>query len=115
MKIFFTFCLAVFAWSTQAQASISGTWNMGTDNTKIEIAKDQGVSEGRIASSDNPKVKIGKLIIKDIKSKSGKWTAKLYSPKKDEWFDADLQRVDNELLVTISSGWMSKTLTWTKE
>jgi uncharacterized protein (DUF2147 family) len=98
-----------------AQTSITGIWDMGQDNTKIEIKGDNGVFEGRVASSDNPSAKIGNVILKDVKSVGGTWTGKLYSVKKNKWFDAVLKAEGNQLLVTVSSGRMSKTLKWSKE
>lgn len=98
-----------------AQTSITGIWNTGEENTKIEIKGINGVYEGRIASSDNPKAKIGNLMLKDVKSVGGTWKGKLYSVKKKEWFDAVLKVEGNQLLVTVSSGWKSKTVNWSKE
>lgn len=115
MKILFTFCILFSALIMNAQASLGGIWNMGQDNTKIEITEANGTYEGRIMASDNANAKIGNLILKDVKSVDGKWKGKLYSPKKKEWFDAVLKVEGKKLLVTVKSGWMSKTVEWTKE
>lgn len=88
---------------------------MGQDNTKIEIIKDNGIYGGRIISSDNPNAEIGNLILKDVKSVDGKWKGKLYAPKKKEWFDAVLKAEGKQLLITVKSGWASKTVEWSKE
>lgn len=98
-----------------AQSSISGIWNTGQDNTKIEIESENGIYDGKIISSDNSNAKKGTLILKDVKSVSGKWKGKMYSPKKKEWFDAVLKVEGSQLLVTVKSGWVSKTVKWTKE
>jgi len=115
MKILITFCILFSALTMNAQESLGGTWNMGQDDTTIEITKNNGIYEGRVASSDNANAKIGNLILKDVKSVSGKWKGKLYSPKKKEWFDATLKVEGKQLLVTVKSGMMSKTVEWTKE
>lgn len=115
MKIVITFCLLVSALTMNAQQSIAGIWNMGQDNTKIEITEDNGVYGGNIASSDNSKAKIGKQLLKDVKLVDGEWKGKLFAPKKSKWFDAVLKEKGNQLLVTVGSGFRSKTLTWTKE
>lgn len=115
MKILITFCILFSALTMNAQESLAGTWNMGQDDTKIEITKSNGTYEGRIASSDNDNAKIGNLILKDVKSVNGKWKGKLYSPKKQQWFDATLKVEGKKLLVTVKSGVMSKTVEWTKE
>lgn len=114
MKILFAVCILFSTLTTNAQ-SIAGIWNMGQDNTKIEITEGNGVYEGRVASSDNANAKIGSLILKDVKSVDGKWKGKLYAPKKKEWFDTTLKVAGKKLLVTVKSGLMSKTVEWTKE
>lgn len=115
MKIVFTFCLLCSAIAMQAQAALAGTWNMGRDNTKIEITADNGVYGGKIVSSDNAKAKIGNQILKDIKSVGGVWKGKMYSPKKDKWFNAVLKAEGELLYVTVKAGLMSRTLEWKKE
>ncbi len=114
MKALLTLCVLFSALTMHAQTSITGIWNTGQENTKIQIKGDNGVFEGRLASSDNPEAKVGNLILKDVKSVGGTWKGKLYSVKKDKWFDAVLKAEGNQLLVTISSGWSSKTLKWSK-
>lgn len=116
MKILFTCCILFSTLLMHAQeSSLGGIWDMGQDDTKIEITKNNGIYEGRIASSDNANAKIGNLILKEVKSVSGKWKGKLYSPKKKQWFDAVLNVEGKKLLVTVKSGVMSKTVEWTKE
>lgn len=106
--LFFAFLLSTL--SIVAQQSIDGIWNTGRDNTTIEIIK----SEGKVNSSDNSNAKKGSVILKDLKLESGKWMGKMYVPKKKDWFDAVLELKGTKLLVTIKSGWTSKTVEWTK-
>ncbi len=115
MKILFACYMLCLTISMQAQTSLVGIWNMGTDNTKIEITEDNGVYEGKIVSSDNANAKIGNQILKDIKSESGKWKGKMYSPKKSKWYNAVLEEKESELLITVKAGMMSKTIAWQKE
>ena len=115
MKAILTLCILFFSLTMHAQTPITGIWDMGQDNTKIEIKVNNGIYEGRLASSDNPKAKIGNLILKDVKSVGGTWKGKLYSVKKKKWFDAVLKTEGNQLFVTVNSGWSSKTLKWSKE
>ena len=114
MKIAFAFCILFLSLTMHAQEALTGIWNMGEDNTKVEITKSNGIYEGRIASSDNANAKIGNLILKDVKLVNGKWKGKLYAPKKKEWFDAVLKVEGKKLLVTVKAGMMSKRLTWKK-
>ena len=94
--------------------SITGVWNTGEDNTKIEITEDNGTLSGKIHSSDNAKANIGNQILKDVKSKNGTWEGKMYAAKKGEWYDAVLKENGNQLDITIKVGWITKTLAWTK-
>lgn len=97
-----------------AQQSINGIWNTGQDNTEIEIKSENGIYDGKIISSENSNAKKGTLILKDVKSVSGKWKGKMYSPKKKEWFNAVLELKGGKLMVKVKSGFMSKTVEWTK-
>lgn len=96
-----------------AQQTIEGLWNTGTDNTTIEISKLDGTIVGKTYSSDNSAIKKGKVIIKDVTSKKGVWQGKLYAAKKEKWLDATFVKKGNKLVVTISSGLMSRTIEWT--
>ncbi|NQX84666.1 MAG: hypothetical protein HRT67_01875 [Flavobacteriaceae bacterium] len=107
--IVFTICILLSTFPMTAQDNISGVWDLGEGNTKLEIKG----SEGKVISSDN--LEAGTLLLKDIISNNDKWNAKLYSPKKKKWFDATLKDSGNLLLVTIKAGFMSKTLEWMKE
>ena len=115
MKIIFTFCILFFAIIMNAQQSLAGVWNMGKDNTKIEITEESGVYGGKIVSSDNSKAKIGNQLLKDVKLFGEEWKGKMYSPKKNKWYNAVLEEKGNQLLVTVKAGMMSKTLKWEKE
>lgn len=105
------------AFSMNAQHSISGIWNTGKGNTKIEIKEVNGIFEGKIASSDNSNAKIGTLLLKEIESVSeeGEWIGKLYAAKKGKWITAVLTEKGNRLLITIKVGQMVKKLEWSKE
>ncbi len=115
MKTVFTCCMLCLAISMQAQTSLVGIWNTGKDNTKIEITEDNGVYQGKIASSDNASTKIGKQMLKDVKLDGGKWKGKMYSPKRDNWYNAVLEEKGSKLSVTVKAGIMSQTLEWKKE
>ena len=114
-QIAIIFCVLFSFTTINAQNSTTGIWNTGEDNTKIEITEDNGVFSGKILSSDNPKAKIGKQLIKDVKLSNGEYKGKLYAAKKGKWYDAVLKENGDQLDITIKVGWMSKTLTWKKE
>lgn len=111
----FTCGMLFLAIAMNAQQSLAGAWDTGKENTKIEIASTDGVYSGKTVASDNTKVKMGKTMLKDIKSVGGAWKGKMYSPKKDQWYDAVLKTQGNQLLITVKAGMMSKTIMWKKE
>ena len=97
-----------------ARQPIEGIWDSGTENTKVEISQNNGEWVGKIISSDNEKAMIGKVILKNLKKQNEIWKGELYSPRKNEWFDAVLKVEGSQLLVTVKSGLMSKTVEWKK-
>lgn len=113
-KILILIAISFTTISINAQ-SIAGVWNLGEDNTKIEITENNGVFNGKIISSDNSKAKVGSQILKDVKFSNGEGKGKMYAAKKGKWYDATIKEKGNELNVTIKVGFMSKTLKWKKE
>lgn len=115
MRIVLMLSMLFVTFTMKAQQSIAGIWNTGKENTKIEITEaHDGVYEGKIISSDNPKAKTGKTLLKDIKSIDGEWKGKLFAAKKGKWMDAVLKEEANQLLITVKAGWRSKTIKWAK-
>ena len=100
------------AFSMNAQQSIEGIWDTGKENTKIKIKKTNNEIEGIILSSDNTKAPIGKLMIKEVVEKNGVFKGKLFAIKKGKWVDAVFNRKGDTLNITVSFGWMSKTVKW---
>lgn len=100
--------------SLMAQESIIGYWNTGQENTVIEIKEVDSKIEGRIFTSDNSKAPTGKLILKDIYRDEDLVKGKLYSPKRDRWFDASFSPKSNDMEVTITAGWVERKVNWKK-
>jgi len=118
MKSIRTLAIAVitlFSVSMYAQSDISGTYVLGKKNTVVKIEQEETVFNGKIMSSDNPKAEIGKLMVKDLKVKKGKWKGKIYSPKRKEWYDAEFIPKENTLDVKIKVGFFSKTIEWVRK
>ena len=99
----------------QSQSEVAGDWVVGKQNTVIKIEQNDGIYCGTIISSDNPKAEIGKLMVKDLKLKKGKWKGKTYSPKPKEWYDAEFIPKENTLDVKIKVGFFSKTIEWVRK
>ena len=113
-QIAIIFCVLFSLSTMNAQNSITGVWNTGQDNTKIEITENNDVFIGKVLSSDNAKAKIGNQILKDVKFSNGKGKGKLFAPKKGKWYDATIKEKGEQLEITIKVGFMSKTLEWQK-
>lgn len=115
MRILITFSMLFLTIGMNAQQSISGIWNIGQDNTKIEITETDDIYEAKIISSGNSKVKIGSQFLKDVKSVGREWKGKLYNLKKGKWYDVIIVGKGSKMLATVKAGFMSKTLEWNKE
>lgn len=107
----FTICML----SMSAQSDLTGIWNTGTDNSKIEISETDGSLVGKLISSDNENAQIGKTLVKELEADGDHWKGKLYAPKRGEWYDATFEAGGDKLEITIGSGFMSRTVEWTKE
>lgn len=107
--IVFTICILFSTITMTAQDAISGVYDIGQGNTKVEIKG----SEGKVVSSD--KLEKGMVMLKDIKSSDGEWKAKLFNAKKNKWYDAVLKEEKNILFVTVKAGFVTKTIEWSKE
>ena len=114
MKYTILIAFSIFAYSLFGQSNLIGTWDTGEDNTIIEITEIDGKPTGKIKSSDNPKAKIGKVILKDVKQKGEIGEGKIYAAKRQEWYDAEITQKGDVLEIEISVGFFSKTVVWKK-
>ncbi len=97
-----------------AQSNLTGIWNTGNHDTMIKIEKSDDFFCGKIISSGNENAKPGTLIMKNVALKKGKWQGEMYSPQRGEWYDANIVPENNKLIITVSVGFFSKTVEWTK-
>jgi len=110
-------CLLValsFLTTLIAQDFPKGIWLTGEENTKIETYEKDGAWFGKIVSSDNPKAKIGKDILRDFKAEDGEWKGKLFAAKRGKILDAIIDPNKEELKITVSAGFFTKELAWKK-
>ena len=103
------------SFSVFSQTNIIGTWNTGQNNAKIEIADSSNTIMGKIISSDNPEAKIGQVLLTDLKKEGTHWKGKIYSPKREQWYEAEFFPNENILKIEINIGFFSKTIEWKKE
>ena len=106
--------ISLWSINSLAQSHMAGEWSVGEQNTIVKIEQEDGIYTGKIVASDNPKVKIGNPMIKELKQIEGTWKGKVYSPKRKEWYDAEFTQEDNKLNLEIKVGIFSKTLEWTR-
>ncbi|MBN2173041.1 MAG: DUF2147 domain-containing protein [Bacteroidales bacterium] len=112
--IFGLFLVIVSPMYAQSQSPVTGVWNTGEENTKVEIFENEGVLTGKIHSSDNKKVKIGLIMLKDLEAADGYWKGKIYSLKRQKWFDVLMKPNGNKLELEVSTGFYKKSLEWVR-
>lgn len=106
--------LSLLTLSVSAQDSFSGTWKTDKDNTLVKIEKQNDVFIGKVISSDDQNSKPGTLVIKDLKLKKGKWEGQIYVVSRKRWFNGSFLTSDNQLKITVTLAFISKTVVWTK-
>lgn len=106
--------LLIMSISVNAQEAIQGLWQTGRENTKIEISQNNDEWIGKIKSSDNEKVTIGKVILKDLKKQNEKWIGKLFVVKKQKWYDVEITPNKTKLDLTVSAGFFENKVQWSK-
>ena len=114
MKILIVILSFLYIFQNPSEYVIIGTWNTLENNTKIQIVEEKGILIGRIKSSDNTKVQVGKIILKDLTKTGNLWRVKIFSLKRNEWFDVEIIPQKNNLDLKIQVGFLSKSLTWEK-
>lgn len=113
-NILLVLTISLLSINSFAQPGVVGEWIIGEQNTVVKIEQQNSIYSGKIISSDNPNVKTGILMVKDLKQTKGKWEGKVYSPKQKEWYDAEFTQKENKLNIEISVGFFSKTVEWIK-
>jgi hypothetical protein len=114
MKLLIVACFCLFSSASIDSSTLEGTWDIGEDNTIITIVQENGQWVGKIKSSDKPKAKVGKVILKDLKKVGDKWEGTVYSAKKKDWFDVVITPKGDVLELKVSAGAFSKTKKWKK-
>lgn len=92
---------------------ISGVWHTGEDNTLVEIIVNKEPCQGKVSSTDNPKGKVGLVILSELKRQNNKWLARIYAAKRDKYFDAELSRKGDILHIAVDVGFFTKNIEWT--
>lgn len=93
---------------------IEGIWDTGTEKTNVEIVQINGEWMGKIKSSDNQEVTLGKVILKDLKKQNEKWKGKLFVVKRQKWTDVEITPSGTKLDLVVSAGFSNKKVQWSK-
>ena len=104
--------LVATSFAVSGQNDISGLWNTGKQNTKVQIVEEEGIYSGVIYSSDNENAKIGRQLLKNVKSEDGKLKGKLYSIKKDKWVNVVVSENEDVLTLKVKAGMIKRTIEW---
>lgn len=112
-KLISLFIIVFFtSFSAYSQSTIEGLWATGKDNTMVDIRATNEVLEGKIKSSNNTNAEVGKRIIKNLRENAGSYKGELYIIKIQRWVNATFSPKGEKLIVTVSSGFRSKTIEW---
>jgi len=107
--------ISLYSMNSIAQSNLYGKWTFGEQNTVVNLEQHNRVYSGKIVSSNNPKVKIGTVLVKELKQTKATWKGRVYSPKRMEWYDAEFKTKENKLKIEISvSRFYKKTIEWTR-
>lgn len=100
----------------QSEYDLAGEYIIGEQNTIVKIIEYNNEHSGKLISSDNPKAKLGILMVKDLKQdKKSKWKGKVYAPKRNEWYDAEFTPKEKSLEIKVKVGFLSKTMEWKRK
>jgi len=117
MKLITFTILALFSLLSHASDNqhldIAGVWMTGDDNTLVEINISTAPFNGTVISTDNPKGKVGTVILSDLKKDNDKWLAQVFAPKRDKHFDAEIVRKGKTLHIAVDVGFFTKDIEWT--
>ena len=114
MKYTIIIAFSILSHCVFGQSNLFGNWDTGKDNTIIEIIEINGKTIGKIKSSDNPKAKIGNVILKEVNKIGEIWKGKIYAARRQDWYDAEITQKDNVLEIEINAGFFKKTVKWKK-
>ena len=102
----------IFSIGNYAQETIEGKWDVGKNNTIVEIYKTDKGWEGKVFSVNKEKIKEEKIMLKELVKKGDYWKGKLFAPPINGWLKATL-KLNGEILEVTASNWlMKKTKEW---
>lgn len=101
-----------------AQSKLTGLWENEDKNAHVKIVEEGSMHQGKLAWLKDKKGqdKVGTHIFIDLKPKGKGWEGKVYSIKRDATHSATfvLKGEGDIMEMTVSTGMMSRTQTWTR-
>ncbi len=98
----------------QAGSPVEGRWHTKDAEATIEINVRDGVLTGTLEAATDERAKIGTVILRDFVRDGDGWKGKMRAPKKGRTVDAYLTVKNGKLVIKVSAGLRTKTLTWTR-
>lgn len=99
---------------SHAQHNLQGLWNTGKENTVVHVVQEDGGFVGKVASSDNSRAVVGKVVLKDIKPNGDHYTGQLFVVQQNKWFDVSLRPSASTLQLVVSAGLNQKKVEWAR-
>ena len=116
--------LVVHGQNNKSVTSIEGEWLVHNEKSTVQVYQKEGKYFGKLAwvdPADNPNEEkrraiMGTLILENLtpQGKALYKNGRVYNLPQDRHYDCDVKVKKDKMLITISIGWFSKTLVWTR-
>jgi uncharacterized protein (DUF2147 family) len=107
LMIVFLFLSVSFAFAQSAEDDFSGNWKT-EQGPLVQITKSGDTYKGINVEHD-------KLVLENLRFEDNKWTGTLIKPKDGSKYNCTAVLNGNKLKFTVKKGFLSKTITWTKQ
>jgi uncharacterized protein (DUF2147 family) len=105
----------VLAQSTGNADAILGVFLNNDSGRKIEVYKENNQYFGKITvpGNDGSNARVGTIVLKNLVYTEGKWSGKIYSPKRDSDYLVAITLPDpGTMSIKVNAGIITRTLTW---
>ncbi len=97
------------------QDMTENTWLTGDQNTRVQTYQKDGKWYGKLVSSDNPQMPIGRDVLMGFVKTQGVWQGKVYVVRRDKILNGTIEPYFDKLLIEVSVGFYSKHVQWNVE
>lgn len=105
----------VLAQSTDNADAIRGVFLNKDSGRKIEVYKENNQYFGKITElgKEGGKAQVGTIVLKNLTYTEGKWSGKVYAPKRDSDYPVVITLPDpGTMSIRVNAGIITRTLTW---